>query len=554
MMDYLMKKPLLAVVGLFMLLYILPLGARPIIIPDESRYAEIPREMIVSGNWVAPRLNGLRYFEKPALGYWLNAISMLLFGQNAFAARLPSALAVGFTALIVLCLVRRFETECSAAILAVAVFLTFPLVFGVGTFSVLDSLLSLFIAGMLAAFFGAYMAQKRRQKVLLLALCGVSCGLAFLTKGFIAFAVPLVVVVPFMLWERRLKELPSLLWLPALIAVAVCLPWGLMIASREPDFWRYFFWEEHIRRFMAHNAQHAAPFWYYVPVLAGGALPWIIFSPAVIPRLKQAYTKSTLTRFTICWFLFPFLFFSASSGKLGTYILPCFPALAMLISFGLPGYLKEGKRQVFTRAAQFMAWLMALATLALLISQLTNFPGIRAYGAAENWKWITAVGGLLLWVGLLLAALRTPDWRRKLTLYCAAPLLFMFSGHFLVPDRVKIKKAPGEFLRRQSSRIQPDSLLVSDKDIIRAVCWFYKRTDVYQLKKGGELKYGLSYPDAVQRLLDPEQFRALAIKYRGTGRLILVAKTRRFKSWRQQLPPPLFEDSNGEQGFVFVQY
>ena len=98
-----MRKSYLAAIGIFVLLYIIPLGIRPIILPDESRYAEIPREMLTSGNWIVPKLNGLRYFEKPVLGYWLNASSIKLFGENAFAARLPSALATGLSAFIIFC-------------------------------------------------------------------------------------------------------------------------------------------------------------------------------------------------------------------------------------------------------------------------------------------------------------------------------------------------------------------------------------------------------------------------------------------------------------------
>ena len=97
-----MKQAALLIICLFLLIYVLPLGSRPMVVPDESRYSEIPREMVASGDWVVPRLNGLRYFEKPVLGYWLVAASIKLFGENAFATRLPSALAAGLSALLVL--------------------------------------------------------------------------------------------------------------------------------------------------------------------------------------------------------------------------------------------------------------------------------------------------------------------------------------------------------------------------------------------------------------------------------------------------------------------
>ncbi len=106
-----MRKSCVVIIGIFLFLYILPLGVRPIIIPDESRYAEIPREMIASGDWIVPRLNGLRYFEKPVMGYWLNALSIKLFGENAFAVRFPSASATGLSAFLIFLLIRRFSGE-----------------------------------------------------------------------------------------------------------------------------------------------------------------------------------------------------------------------------------------------------------------------------------------------------------------------------------------------------------------------------------------------------------------------------------------------------------
>ena len=120
-----MKKSSIAVIGIFLLLYILPLGARPLFYPDETRYAEIPREMIASGDWVVPRINGLRYFEKPVLGYWLNATAMNLFGQNAFSLRFPSAISVGISALMVFLLLQRFAGGYSAGIIAAVVVIVF---------------------------------------------------------------------------------------------------------------------------------------------------------------------------------------------------------------------------------------------------------------------------------------------------------------------------------------------------------------------------------------------------------------------------------------------
>jgi 4-amino-4-deoxy-L-arabinose transferase len=124
MEDVLSRKFKLLIPGFFLLFYILPLGFRPIFIPDESRYAEIPREMIASGDWVVPRLDGIRYFEKPVLGYWLNAISIKMFGENAFAVRFPSAMATGLSAFIIFLLIRRFSNRNFLGAITAVIFLT----------------------------------------------------------------------------------------------------------------------------------------------------------------------------------------------------------------------------------------------------------------------------------------------------------------------------------------------------------------------------------------------------------------------------------------------
>ena len=546
-----MKKSSLAVIALFLLLYILPLGVRPIIIPDESRYAEIPREMLALRDWVVPHLNGLRYFEKPVLGYWVNAASIILFGENAFAIRLPSAMAAGISALMLFLLVRRFAGGYSAGILATVVFLTCLEVFGVGTFSVLDSLFSTFVTVAMVSFFFASMADKTKKRMIFLVLFGVFCGLAFLTKGFIAFAIPVVSIVPFLIWERRWKELFKSSWVSIVACIMVALPWSAIIYLREPEFWHYFFWTEHIKRFMSDHSQHPYPFWFFIPVLIVGALPWTVLFPAVISGLYKRCLQYPVIRFAICWFLFPFLFFSASHGKLGTYILPCFPPLAILIAVGLLYYFEEGEKRAFTIGALLLAMVVGTIALTLVISQVSNFPGLRVYGPSETWKWVLGVTGLLTWTALLVRTPRVTNFQTKLVLYCTAPVLFMFIAHFILPDQSKEKKAPDNFLLRHSHRIRPDTILVSRR-LVPAVCWFYKRMDIYILRNGGELNYGLSYDDSRHRLLTINQFKKLIAEAQEEKKVVLITDTDYYSHYKSLLPKPIFEDIDGQ--FVFAQF
>ena len=517
-----MKKSSIAVIGIFILIYILPLGVRPLFYPDETRYAEIPREMIASGDWVVPRINGLRYFEKPVLGYWLNATAMNLFGQNAFSLRFPSALGVGISALMVFLLLQRFAGGYSAGIIAAVVLMTCPAVFIVGVTNILDSVFSLFVTLTMGAFFFAYRETMPGKRMCFLVSSGIFCGLAFLTKGFVALTIPVVAIVPFMIWERQLKELLRVSWVPLITAVLIALPWCLMIHLREPDFWNHFFWFEHIKRFTSPNhGQHPDPFWFYFPMIVGGALPWSVLLPAVLPRLSRAHLKDSLNRFTLCWFLFPLLFFSASKGKLATYMLPCFPPLVMLITVSLVNYLAHGKQKALAIASFFSAALIGSATAVLLVNQLAGFPGFTIYGPGESWKWILVSCALLAWSLLLVAAGKTPDFRRKIIFYAAAPLLCMVCSHFILPEQLTTTRAPGAFLLSHAQRVTPETTLISDRRLTSAVCWFYKRDDVLLIDEG-EFAYGLSCEDAQDRLLTIERFRKLFDKESGNKKIVLI--------------------------------
>ena len=548
-----MKKLYLTAVGIFMLIYIVPLGIRPIILPDESRYAEIPREMLASGNWIVPKFDGLRYFEKPVLGYWLNALSIKLFGENAFGARFPSALATGLSAFIIFLLVYRFAGEITAAIAAALIFLTSFIVYGIGTFNVLDSMLAVFITASMASFFFAHTAgTSNKKKQGFLFLFGVFCGLAFLTKGFLAFAVPVLVIVPFMIWERRFKALFLMPWIPIAGAVLVALPWVVLIHLKEPDFWHFFIWHEHIKRFLSSSAQHHESFWYYSYLFPAAALPWTFFLPAAIIGLKKTGLKASLVRYAMCWLLFPFFFFSVSKGKILTYILPCFPPFAILMAIGLTKYLETGGKKLFSVASGGLSFVALTLSAALISVQIMGFKGFRPY--TQEWKWGLGVAAFIILAFLLISAARTFEHQTKLMLVCCAPLLLLFSSNFMLPDLTIEHKAPGAFLLRHKDKVTKKTLLVADENPLGAVCWFYKRSDIYLLEGGGEATYGLSYEDAKHRSLDLNRLKDMITKTAGKEHLVLVAKSDKYTRWKPDLPKPIYEASSGKGGYVFVQY
>lgn len=550
----------LLLLGLFVCLYLLPLGVRPLMEPDETRYAEVPREMIRGGDWISPHLNGLRYFEKPPLGYWLNGLSILAFGENGFAIRLPSALSVGLSALAIFWLVRRAmpRDDPWPGPAAALVFLTSLEVTAVGTFSVLDSMLA---AALTLTMVCLFLASREagggsRQRRFLMA-AGVCCGLAFLLKGFLALVVPALSMGGYLVWQRRWRDLLGLAWLPLLMAVLTALPWSLAIHFREADFWNYFFWHEHVRRFLGGSeAQHSAPFWFFFMSAPAMFLPWTFLLPAAglgLRRIDQASDdRRALIRFCLSWFCLPFLFFSLSSGKLLTYILPCFPPFAILVSLGLLGGLRAGRLRSFQLGAGLAAIFFGLLTLAFVAIQFVGISGV-APPYRTPWQWGLALIALTGMTLLPLAACRAPSWGHKIVLFSLSLAVLLGLAPFLMPDLSIEKKSPGALLLRHAQNLTTNTVILSDEDPLRAVCWYFKRADVLLLAGGvGETSYGLGYPDAQGRQLALPQAKAKILA--NQGNIVLVARAKNYRRWAEQLPPPKTIDGSGPDGYILVWY
>jgi 4-amino-4-deoxy-L-arabinose transferase-like glycosyltransferase len=308
--------------------------------PDEGRYAEIAREMAVSGDWVTPRLNDLKYFEKPPLQYWLGAAAFNAFGVDQWTARLPSAvagllavIAVGFTA----ARIANLDAGAFAALmLAGCVWHA-----GLAHLLTLDSVLSLWMAIALCAFLLAQRPQLPRaveRNWMLVAYAAAAA--ATLTKGLLALAIPGATLVLYTLITRdagpwkRLHALPG-----TILYLALCAPWFVLVSRANPEFAHFFFVHEHVDRFLTESHNRTGEWWYFVPWFALGIMPWIlVWVATLVPSWRDAPRADngfSWERFCLVWAAFVFVFFSASGSKLPSYILPQFPALALVLGFEL---------------------------------------------------------------------------------------------------------------------------------------------------------------------------------------------------------------------------
>src|SRR5207249_5288472 len=332
--------------------YFSHLGAIGFVGPDEPRYAWIARDMAETGDWVTPRLYGKPWFEKPPLFYWSAALCFKLFGVSEAAARLPSVVSALLATLAMAWLaLRLYGAETARWLL-----LLLPTTVGMIGFShaaATDMPFSamLTIAMVCAAVVLGLTRNKNtpilpRTPWLALLLFGFFLGLAVLAKGPAAIILCGGAVFFWALFTKRWRDAFRLLHPAAMASFCLtALPWYILCARRNPDFFRIFIIEHNFKRYLTPEFQHIQPFWYYIPVLLVALLPWIaIFLWSLVKgsaKLWRTLNTSASTWLFLCWASFCLLFFSVSKSKLPGYILPAFPAIGLLISRDLNGDLQR---------------------------------------------------------------------------------------------------------------------------------------------------------------------------------------------------------------------
>ena len=311
------------------------LGLRPLGNPDEGRYTEIPREMAASGDFVTPRLNGVKYFEKPPLVYWLSALTLRQFGVNEFTARLWGGIFAVGGVLLTYCAARGLYGR-AAGIWAAVVLATTLFYYVMSQIILLDMAVAVTISGALFAFILAMReARGRRRLGLFLAFYGFM-GLATLSKGLIGIALPGAVIFLWVLLFNRWRALwPFYPVLGTLLLLAVAAPWHVCAARANPDFLNFYFYHEHWLRFTTRIHRRFQPWWFFLPILCAGLFPWVFFArQALCDALRggwKARQENAAAWFLLIWVVFIVAFFSKSQSKLIPYILPVFPAMAVLL-------------------------------------------------------------------------------------------------------------------------------------------------------------------------------------------------------------------------------
>ncbi|MFZ2523713.1 MAG: glycosyltransferase family 39 protein, partial [Candidatus Ferrigenium altingense] len=476
------------------LIWFANLEYRTLVKPDEGRYAEIPREMVVSGDWVTPRLNELKYFEKPPLQYWATATAYTLFGEHQWTSRLWAGL-TGFAGILLVWFagLRLFGREAAGyAALLLSSSLLYVLMAHINT---LDMGVTFFLTlGIVGLLLGQAQADRTKQRNwMLVAWAGLA--LAVLSKGLMGLVLPGAALFIYCVVQRDFGVLKRMHWLPGLaVFFAITVPWFVLVMKANPEFFERFFIYEHYTRFTTKTHGRYQPWYYFIPILLAGALPWTVLMFDSMFRCVVGGGRGrglpdkmfNTQRFLLIWAVFIYAFFSVSGSKLPSYLLPMFPALALLMGKRIA---EMRGRVLLWQVAPAIPVALLLLGLALNVGKFADTPNqMELYPHYGPWLVVAALASLAgLLAGMLLL------WREKkpvavvvLALSALLSAQIALSGYETVA-RERSAKHIAEAIRAE---VKPDIPFYSVLTYEQTLPFYLKRTFTL-VQYQDEMAYGI---------------------------------------------------------------
>ena len=455
----------------------LSLSGRALWDPDEGRYAEMAREILVLHDWVTPHLNYLLYFEKPMLFMWLEALSFKIFGVSEGPAHLiPLISALGGVALAGLMAWKLWGRR--AGLVASLSLITSLEYFFLASAVDINMPLALFITSALVFF---WLGHKEKNTLYIL-FSWASMAFATLTKGPIGVILPLGSVCLYILLSRQFSLISESRPVSGiLLLLAIASPWFILVSIKNPDFFSFFFINQNLERYTS-SSERYQPFYYFVPVILGGALPWTLLLPSAVKEIWQNKMPKEIL-YIVVWFSLIFLFFTPSRSKLATYVLPCFPPLSLLLGYACKGSPKKGGLPLNLTG---ILWLCMGVLLVLFpVLQTHGIVHISSEGAIPLVHIGTTAGAILIFATLIAIWLG-----RK---YDTVLGLAMMGMVIMI---LAITFAPRWDSLRSTKSLVQDLPLSAKLYAYRGYCQgssFYSQRQVGLVESMGELEFGIKH-------------------------------------------------------------
>ena len=507
-------------------IYALGASGFPVSEPDEARYAEIARELLVRNDWITPHLNFVKYFEKPPFVYWATASAFRIFGFNEFAARLPSLVSALATIALVAWLAGRIYDRPTRSLTA-GILASGPYYAVLGQTLTLDMALTFFVtAALVATWVGA-----QRPSPWWYRCAYVATALGVLTKGPVAAVLVGGTAGLFLLIDGGWRALRRAID-PVGIALAavIILPWFILVSWRNPEFPQFFFVDQHVKRFLW-TKEHRAPMWFYLPLLPVALFPWSLL-PFVDPAVWRPHLDprrwSSATRFLVLWVVVVVGFFSLSTSKLLTYILPAVPPLAVLLARLFADALARRRTELFVRGGGLLFVLGAATALAAVVVPLV----VKHWRAPLLLPYLAVGGLILIATGFYMRRSAQRDrLSASLAVLSAGAIAFLavgVSGRGLVVSYRDLGHAA-------AAALQPGDQLAVYGHYVSGIP-FYSGQRVIMIRSWGELEFGSRQGDQSAYFWPSDE--QLRQAWRSPQRLLLVINRNELDGLQPPLDPP----------------
>ncbi|MCL9782492.1 glycosyltransferase family 39 protein [Vibrio sp. S4M6] len=475
------NKHLLFIFIYFFIFYIFLSIFRPIYNPDEVRYAQIAMEMLSTGQWIEPHFNGLLYFEKPILTYWFNSLFIGLGGLSNLSVRMTAILSSALMSFAVWRFANTYLGKQSAKY-SLLVFVSSLYVVVQGSYSATDALFSAWVTLALVTLYPLLSNPSVKGYLTF----GALCGLGFLTKGFIALALPFIVGIAAAIRSKAIGKMCTFGWFAILGALTVTLPWSIAIAIKNPDYWHYFFWVENIQRYFSeHNAQHPNPTWYFIPIVWAGLLPWSGF---IVSTIRCSFkTKPSIRRpieYLVFWSILIVIFFSLSNGKLSSYVFPAMPAFAMLLGHSISRF---ARMKQLPKDGIWFNLVLSILGLSYLIYEIAFGNDLIRSGHDQ----ISASLMLLSFVFWIVITIFPFAPRTKIYALALSMTGLLMTASIAMPSAVAKDNINTVLFTKITPYLNENTEVFSTKDWVGAVNLTNKITHVNLLGNAGEFEYGL---------------------------------------------------------------
>ena len=462
------------------------IGSYPLFDDNEGLYAAVARDMLKSGQFIIPHLNGVPYIEKPPMLYWLMAGSMSVFGVNEWAVRLIPALALFATASTMQrFLTRHTHSETTGFAAALMMVTSLPLL-AMGRMIMCDMIMTCFFTAALMRFYEWYTDGKKGHLLAFWAFL----ALTVLSKGFVTVILMGGSIGVFFLWQRTPLTQARKILVPAgiLLFFAIAAPWHIAASLQEPGFTWFYFINEHLYRFLNIREPHdyyTGPLWYYLPRILGYLVPWTFFLWLFAAKDSVAPTYVDIKRLLWSWFGFSLLFFSISGGKANYYMIAGMPALIMLLALALDKHIAEHTRLArFVTCAGFILILVAFGFSRLFCTASSG----EFYDGCQGTSWPAVSGSVTYVFVAMVLCWRIPE--RWLPPLLGASILFLLplliSGVNLANGRVSQQKV-AEYLNAST---HGDIAIYQEFEELSALAFYIDKPLIIVDSISNDLLYG----------------------------------------------------------------